>query len=117
MNLFKIFKKYSSSKKENLFSFNFYVDTRKNIFLDFKASPNQSLNIAEFLFKLRNDEDMWLAFYNQMSANMSTDEFSIFKNHLLKLYTDYAKNINELIKQISEDSNEPLISPSAGFNK
>lgn len=113
MNLFKRFKKSSVNDDESkLFSFSFYVDKdTHNIILDFKSQPKQAALIAEFCFKLRNDEDLWTKFYDEMNKNLDKTDFSTFKETLMLLYTNYAKYINDLILKTSEESDDPVISP------
>lgn len=114
MSLFKRFREPSKPDNE-LFSLNFSVNVeygQPKINLEFKTKPGQEDNLAEFIFRLRNDEELWYIFFEKITKDMDTKSMERLTKQIKKHYSDFKERINNALKE-AMDSDEPLISPLA----
>jgi hypothetical protein len=112
MSLFTRFK--SSYKKNSLFNFNFTVRRsvgKHKIDLEFITQPNQELLIAEFIFRIKHDEELWHILYDNLTKELSPESVIMIENHLKDLYAKYMVGVKSVQAAETALSDEPLISP------
>jgi hypothetical protein len=112
MNLFRRFRKQPQNE---LFSFNFFISEEtetapSKINLHFKSRRGQEELIAEFIFRIRNDEELWAILFEQITKDMTVKEIQELKDHIGIRYKKYIDSINAAVAAVN-NSDRPLISP------
>jgi hypothetical protein len=99
-----------------LFRFDFKIEenaalNQPKINLSFDFQPGMEKFIAEFIFRLRTDDKLWLKLYDTMIKKLDEKSIKIIQDELAKHYSDLSKDVDDILREQLQNSDQPVISP------